>query len=293
MVFYDSYIEQKNAIWEDVYISLDSLMEKTRASEVESFNKARQLVLAQNILLIIMLVLAIVLVLFTVRMVLSPLLASTGYIKDNKALPVKGAAEYAYLANAYNRMLEATQKHHEMLSYEATHDEMTSLYNRKFFDMQREELTGEEHALIIVDVDYFKSINDNYGHDVGDKVLTKVAGILAASFRSEDFVCRIGGDEFAVLMVQMNPQLKFVIEGKLAHVNEVLKNSDDDLPPVSLSIGIAFSDPAGSSEAQEPPAQSADAIKISDNLFNRADKALYKAKQDGRDRYAFYEEDVN
>ena len=281
MVFDDSYDNKKTEIWNSVLDSTERLMENTRQRELEYYNNARRNIIIQNILTVVLLSLVLVLAGLTARMVILPMRASTRYIQRDKALPLEGAAEYMYLAREYNKMLEKTRAHHEILSYEATHDEMTSLYNRKFFEMKREELSGEDTALMFVDVDHFKSINDTYGHETGDKVLQKVSGILASSFRSEDFVCRIGGDEFAVLMVQMHPNLRHVIEGKIANVNNLLKNSGDDgLPDVTVSIGVAFG--GEGTDANTP-----------DELFNNADKALYKAKEAGRDRYAFYEDTVS
>jgi len=283
MVFDDNYNQKKTEIWNNVIDSTETLMETTRAREVDYYNDARSRLIVQNCLMVVLLALAMFLFIITAQMIIIPLTKSAGYIRSNKKLPVRGAAEYTYLAKAYNRMLEVTQKHHEMLSYEATHDEMTNLYNRKFFDMKHEELAGEETALIIVDIDHFKSINDTYGHEMGDKILKKVSAILASSFRSEDFVCRIGGDEFAVLMVQMHPGLKHVIEGKIAGVNEVLSSSTEDgLPAVTLSIGSAFSVTAEGAQADTP-----------EELFRKADKALYQAKEAGRNTYAFYEEGIN
>ena len=277
MVFDDSYDNKKSEIWNNVLDSTERLMENTRQRELEYYNSARRNIITQNILTVVLLALVLILASLTARMVILPMRASTRYIQRNKALPLEGAAEYMYLAKEYNKMLEKTQAHHEILSYEATHDEMTRLYNRKFFEMKREELAGEDTAMMIVDVDHFKSINDTYGHETGDKVLQKVSAILASSFRSEDFVCRIGGDEFAVLMVQMRPQLRHVIEGKIANVNELLnKSNGDGLPAVTLSIGVAFS--GEDADANTP-----------EELFNDADKALYQAKEAGRNRYAFYD----
>ncbi|MBQ3322143.1 MAG: GGDEF domain-containing protein [Firmicutes bacterium] len=282
LVFGDEYEKKKAEIWDNVLSSTERLMENTRDREVKYYNDARSRLIIQNCLMVVLLALALFLFIITAQLIIFPLTKSAGYIRNNKKLPVRGAAEYTYLARAYNRMLEATQEHHELLSYEATHDEMTGLYNRKFFDMKHEELAGEETALMIVDVDHFKSINDTYGHETGDKVLKKVSGILASSFRSEDFVCRIGGDEFAVLMVQMHPNLRHVIEGKIAGVNEMLKSSTDDgLPAVTLSIGSAFSVTEEGAQADSP-----------EELFRKADKALYQAKEAGRNSYAFYEEDT-
>ena len=280
LVFGDEYEKKKAEIWDNVLSSTERLMENTRDREVKYYNDARSRLIIQNCLMVVLLALALFLFIITAQLIIFPLTKSAGYIRNNKKLPVRGAVEYTYLARAYNRMLEATQEHHEMLSYEATHDEMTGLYNRKFFDMKHEELAGEETALMIVDVDHFKTINDTYGHETGDKVLKKVSGILASNFRSEDFVCRIGGDEFAVLMVQMHPNLRHVIEGKIAGVNEMLKSSTDDgLPAVTLSIGSAFSVTEEGAQADSP-----------EEIFRKADKALYQAKEAGRNTYAFYEE---
>lgn len=277
MVFDKNYEDKKNEIWNNVLSSTEQLMENTRMREMEYYQAAKHRMVVQNVLMILLLAFALALAYAVGQLVLLPLRNSTEYIQKRSVLPVKGAAEYTYLAKAYNTMLKATQHHHETLSYEVTHDAMTGLYNRKFFDGKREELAGEETALIIVDVDHFKGINDTYGHEIGDKVLQKVAGILGASFRSEDFVCRIGGDEFAVLMVQMRPDLKHVVEGKVAQIKERLNSSEDDLPDVTLSIGAAFS----SGDAKDPSSPG--------ELFKSADQALYKVKEAGRNGLAFYE----
>jgi len=141
----------------------------------------------------------------------------------------------------------------------------------------RSELGIDNAAMMIVDVDNFKGINDTYGHEVGDKILKKVAGILSSAFRSGDYVFRIGGDEFVVLMLKMDPELKHVIKRKIAQVSEALEATDDDLPYVSLSIGIAFSSDVDEGE------------DVSAGIFRKADLALYKVKEAGRNDYAFYD----
>lgn len=276
MVFDDNYQETKATINNDIYGSLDVLLEKTRAEEIRNYHKVQHILCLENILLIGLLIVALAILIITALVVIRPMRRSTALIQNNQFLPVKGAAEYAYLAEAYNKMLETTQKHHESLSYEATHDALTGLYNRKYFDTVQSDLADENIAMIIVDIDYFKQINDTYGHETGDDVLRKVSGVLASSFRSEDYVFRIGGDEFVVLMVQMTPALRHVIENKLNQVNDSLdaKGSlvaSDGLPPVTLSMGVAFSS-GGDPEI----------------LFKEADQALYRSKGNGRRQYTFY-----
>ena len=102
-------------------------------------------------------------------------------------------------------------------------------------------------------------------------MLKKVAGILLENFRHEDYVCRIGGDEFAVLMRHANEEVAQVIERKILEVRELLK-IEDDLPMVTLSIGVAF----GTGMDAE-------------GIYQRADKALYQTKRNGRNGWSFYE----
>lgn len=95
---------------------------------------------------------------------------------------------------------------------------------------------------------------------------------MKPTFRSIDYVCRIGGDEFSVIMVDVTSCLKYTIEDKIKYVSEELAKVESEVPAVTLSIGVAFSD-------QENPGES---------IFKDADKALYHVKENGRNGCAFY-----
>ena len=130
-----------------------------------------------------------------------------------------------------------------------------------------------ELALELVDVDVFKAVNDTFGHGIGDQILRKVASVLKKQFRNIDYVCRIGGDEFAVIMVNSASDKRCTIKKKIEEANEELSNPTDSLPAVSLSVGVAFSgrkNPKGS-------------------ISNDADTALYYIKEHGRHNCGFYE----
>lgn len=127
-------------------------------------------------------------------------------------------------------------------------------------------------ALILVDVDIFKSVNDTYGHAVGDEILKKVSRLLKDAFRSIDYVCRIGGDEFAVVMVDVTSNLQYTVEDKITSINKELAKVEENLPEISLSVGVAFSD-------RENPGES---------IFKDADKALYYVKEHGKSGCGFY-----
>lgn len=142
------------------------------------------------------------------------------------------------------------------------------LLNRRSFDqiLSLYEKGRSSFALILADVDVFKQINDTCGHDTGDRILKRVAALLHTAFRSIDYVCRIGGDEFAVIMVDMSRELYYTIPDKIAEINGLLAVPEGGLPAVSLSAGVAFSDENG----------------FCGSLFRAADSALYTAKAHGR-----------
>ena len=277
MMFDDAYNTKKNRIIDNVSMSLQHLDEELEARELESYNRTTRISEAEHFMFILILLASLFMFWLTAVMIINPIRLSSSYIMRNEPLPTNGSAEYFTLAEAYNRMLRTVKSNHEKLSYDATHDELTGLYNRKVFEEKRQELENSSTAMIIIDVDRFKEVNDNYGHEVGDRVLKKVGAILLSCFRQEDYVCRIGGDEFAVIMVDMDPSLKHVVENKIESVRAKLKLvPPDDLPPTTLSIGAAFSSDKG----------------LEDNLFKKADKALYYVKEKSRNDYRFYS-DIN
>jgi two-component system, cell cycle response regulator len=152
-------------------------------------------------------------------------------------------------------------------------DSLTHVANRRAFDDRLED--AFEHAkryerplsLVLVDIDHFKSINDTHGHDAGDRVLRRVADVLAENSRHTDFVARIGGEEFAVLL----PEIA-LFEGM--QFGEKLRCNIAIAPfstgPVTISIGIA----------NMPHSR----VISSAELFRAADQALYRAKANGRNR---------
>ena len=272
LVFGDAYRQAKEQIRSDVEMCLDTLMAETKAQQTASSDKLLSLLREQSILIIVLFISVFVLVLLTSRLVIRPLERSVAHISGQQTMPMTGAAELRFLAAAYNAMFEQNRRDQDQLSYDAAHDDLTDLYNRGVFDRMRESSDTKNIALMLVDVDEFKSVNDRYGHDVGDRVLKKVAGLLQSSFRSEDYVCRIGGDEFAVIMVRSSSEMKTLVYRKMQGLNDILKNPDDGLPPVSLSVGVAFGD-------RENP---------TDDIYKDADTALYRVKKAGRGDCAFY-----
>ncbi len=252
---------------------IDMLTLETQGRQEESAGILHKVMVLQFVLIASLLVLAFLFVAATSLFVVRPLRRGADLMLSQQELPVEGAGELKCFAQTYNRLFRQNREHHRQLAYEAEHDPLTGLYNRSSFDRMRDTHEKRSIALLLVDVDNFKSINDTRGHDVGDRILKKVAYKLLSTFREEDFVFRIGGDEFAVIMVYAKSALKDVVERKILECNRDLMAPEDGLPPVSLSVGVAFSDrPGGTS-----------------SIYKDADKALYVVKDRGRNGVAFYE----
>jgi len=275
LVFNESYLNQKEDIYNSINESVNELIASTRNEQMEITRKMHIALQRQNIIIVCLLIIALLLVVFTNKLILSPLHQAVANIRNQKKIPEKGSEEMRFLALTYNEMYDEREKQDSELTYEATHDSLTGLNNRKVFESMKETIEEEQAALILVDVDKFKTINDTYGHAMGDKVLIEVAHHLRTAFRSIDYVCRIGGDEFAIIMMHANPGMKAIISEKMERLNASLNHPrrSNDIPPVSLSIGIAFTE---------------NNLKF-DQLYKNADSALYIVKEKGRCGYGFYE----
>ncbi len=165
----------------------------------------------------------------------------------------------------------------EQLARMAVTDTLTGVYNRGYFDasleseLARNQRTGQPLALLLIDLDHFKSINDSFGHSCGDSVLKAVAATLKKATRTADVVCRYGGEEFAVILPETPlPQAYRVAERIRRQIAELTAHLDRPGLKVSASIGISSA--AG---AEAPHAK---------KLIDRADCALYSCKRNGRNR---------
>jgi diguanylate cyclase (GGDEF)-like protein len=272
LVFDNNYMHYKDRIREYVSQCTQALI-RTSSQELENASSQMALLVRiQTGLTILFLLIVLAIVVFIGEQIRKPLTKMVKLMRTQEMIPPMGAEELRFVTSTYNAILEESREARERLSHQASHDALTGLFNRGAYDMLMESVDREHMALILVDVDYFKSINDTYGHAIGDKVLRKVAEILQKSFRSVDIICRIGGDEFVVVMTRANSTMRQLVLNKIARANELLQHPKDGLPPVSLSVGVAFSD-------RENP---------KGDIFTDADEALYRVKEAGRNGCAIF-----
>lgn len=179
------------------------------------------------------------------------------------------------------------QRYAEQLRQSVTHtmalavtDELTGLYNRRYFDrhlnlmLDRAREQERDMALMLLDLDFFKAVNDTHGHDMGDAVLREFAGRLRRNIRGVDLACRFGGEEFVVLMPDTDfRQAQMVAERVRTAVAERAFELAAGRPlSITVSVGVALNE----SQHDTP-----------EMILKRADVALYRAKREGRNRVVF------
>ena len=182
------------------------------------------------------------------------------------ALSSIGLKEFKDVTKSYNKIYEIGERKTRKLLKNAEYDALTGILNRHAY----EEICASSAeqklsiALLLIDLDNFKGINDTYGHSGGDTALKAVASILRDTFRNGDYVARIGGDEFAVILTDFKTEGFKIITEKIGYINERLSHLDG-LKNVSISVGMAYC-----------------ASGFSEELYKQADKALYAVKESGR-----------
>jgi len=189
-------------------------------------------------------------------------------VKANKIAPHEYSVIFSDITEEYLRL--------EELKKMAVRDPLTGVYNRYLFEkiaqemISESEIFGTELLFVMIDIDYFKRINDTYGHDKGDEVLKEIAAIIRRHFRTNDPIIRIGGEEFLIIVqtksieriIQILEELKYDIEH---HRFEGIEEK------VTISIGVAK---YHSGESVE-------------ELYKRADEALYESKAAGRNKITY------
>ena len=275
MVLDDEYYNQKDRIKSSMEKSRKELQriafEKKQSLQNVYYNKLTLIVTV----VIVQTVLFLTIMGITMHLGIKPIVVAAQKIKEGKKIPHMGASEFRYLADTYNTMFNDYRLNMRDLSYKASHDELTDVYNRTGYEAMRSKIELDNVCFVLFDIDDFKRFNDDMGHDMGDRVLKKVAETIKKNFRIGDHIFRIGGDEFAVIMTDIDQGQgeEELIAKKFEKIKaELAASTDDDDVSVSVSIGVAYGR----------------AAIDTGELFEHADKALYETKNSGKNGYTFY-----
>jgi len=270
LVIGGSYDKMKASILKDVEKSSSSLVSALDREQLDIERETNALLIGLVVVGILLLFVVALGGFATMQLVTRPMKIHAENLAREGHLDHIGCYEIRRVVNAYNDMFDRVQEKAERFKHEAEIDALTHLLNRGSFDRIVSGREGD-YALVLADIDHFKDINDQHGHEVGDEVIRAVADAIGSHFRSSDFVCRLGGDEFAVILPNTRPENRETIEAKLVEIAKALNELPDKLPRVTLSFGVAFSD--GGTE----------------DIYNAADTALYESKRGGRNRITFFE----
>ncbi len=222
-------------------------------------------------------------ILLFIRQVLKPIkILEAGTIEFGKGnlkkrITIDTENELGHLAQAFNIMADEMEKL-------ATRDALTGLLNRRAFfreletDLYRSMRYQRHSSLLFLDIDHFKTVNDNYGHQTGDRTLVEIARLLKKELRVPDRIARYGGEEIAILLPETDEVQAQTIAERLRKKIEQHEFSDPRGEPfhITTSIGIAIYP----GDAASP-----------ENLVSCADQALYQAKNEGRNRVVLFGKD--
>jgi len=198
-------------------------------------------------------------------------------------------AELSLLTRAFNHMAEQLKHSFYSLEYHANHDGLTGLYNQQtfklklektiLFNLNKNQIYQNNFAVLFLDLDDFKLVNDSMGHLMGDFLLQQVANRLLSCVRNSDVVARFGGDEFVILLKQIdNKEQAIKITNRIC---EQLKKPFDlcgNQVFIGASVGVVFNDKE---------------MRLTDDFLRNADIALYRAKANGRGSYEIFDRDMH
>ncbi|MGI9623732.1 MAG: putative bifunctional diguanylate cyclase/phosphodiesterase [Acidimicrobiales bacterium] len=202
----------------------------------------------------------------------------------SRAVAEYGADGFVSYALVVSHDVTEERNRYEELTRRALYDPLTGLANRAtalaYMEraLGRRDRSGTSEAVIFIDLDQFKAVNDSLGHAVGDELLVNVAKRLTTTLRPHDVVSRIGGDEFVVFLEQMGSieQVLIVVDRLREAIAEPLMVAERELR-VRASLGLAFA---------------AERSETAEGLMAKADAAMYKAKEAGRDRVEMYDDEL-
>lgn len=236
----------------------------------ESGTKYREdesdLILALNIatlFVFIMFILLMLIFIFNALLVVNPAEKFIDLLDKKERLPEIGGYELRKFARKYNDIYRSNKKNRELLREQGEVDDLTGTLKVGTLELVRHNLTqnNEPLGIMMIDIDNFRSIKEANGYDMADKVVAKVAGLFTTSFKSSDYIIRTSQDEFEIFLLRMKQTDSDMLIGRIAEINEKLKDSSDGVVEASVSVGVSFSDNGYTVEAERKADMALNSVK--------------------------------
>lgn len=261
---YESYKSRIN--W-DIQNAIVLIKDESGARFRENEDNMIIILNLETLMVFIMFILLVLIFVFNTLLVVRPANIFLESLHNHEKLPVIGGYEFRKFARKYNDIYSSDKKNRELLREQDEIDELTGVLKAGTLDIVRHNLSQHEDglAIMMVDIDNFRSTKEAYGYDVADKLVAKTARIFTSSFKSSDYIIRTSQDEFELFLPKMKKEDFNMVYERIATINSKLGDSSDGVPAASVSVGIAFSESGYNLETER-----------------KADMALNNVKENGR-----------
>lgn len=266
LVYGDPYSITKTQIIQNLDYSLNDLYETLKEEMAANAGALAHGIRGESALFILLFLETAGAVVLMWVLLVRPLRIYMECLRREKLVRVSGACQMGSVEVFYENVEELNDASRLMAQEENSRDALTGLLNRAAFLHVKKLLGGREApvGLVLLNVNDFHKINEQFGHETGDRVLRRVAALLTERFRVTDSIARIGGNEFALILPGLRAEQQEVVIGKINALNESLVHPADNLPSVSLSAGAAFS-----------------VAGFTEDLYQKAGLALYEVRENG------------
>lgn len=267
LVYGSEYEEHKDRINWDVENAITLIKEESGSTYRRDESDLIMTLNITTLLIFIMFILLMLIFIFDTLLVVRPAKKFVSLLDKREKLPEIGGYEFRDFARRYNDIYRSNKKNIELLKEQGEIDELTGALKVGTLDLVRHNLESynDTMAIMMIDIDNFRSIKEANGYEMADKVVAKVANLFMSSFKSSDYIIRTSQDEFEIFLPKMQQTDSELLIERISQINQNLKDSSDGVMAASVSVGVAFSEKGYSVDVER-----------------KADMALNNVKENGR-----------
>lgn len=252
LLYNSEYKDYKDRINWDIDNAIALIKDESGARYRENESDLILVLNIATLLLFIMFILLMLIFIFNVLLVVKPAEKFVELLDKKEKLPEIGGYEFRKFARKYNDIYRSNKKNRELLREQGEVDELTGTLKVGTLELVRHNLSqnNEPLGIMLIDIDNFRSIKEANGYEMADKIVAKVANLFTTSFKSSDYIIRTSQDEFEIFLLRMEQKDSDMLIGRIAEINEKLKDTSDGVAEASVSVGVSFSEAGFTVEAE-------------------------------------------